>query len=70
MKIDDLIDRLAQATVEGHGAESAVDAWHEAGRPSRAQALAKAEIFRAINRQNGTNNPLPAWIRAAIGEQY
>lgn len=36
----------------------------------RQQALAAAVNFRRINKQNHTNHPLPAWIRAELQETF
>lgn len=33
----------------------------------RLRAVAAAESFRAVNKANNTNYPLPAWVRAEMG---
>jgi hypothetical protein len=37
---------------------------------TRQRAVAGAEAFRRVNEINATNCPLPAWIRAELGETY
>ncbi|MBB4002638.1 hypothetical protein [Aurantimonas endophytica] len=39
-------------------------------RAKHLQAENKAAVYREINKQNGTNDPLPAWIANTIGEKY
>lgn len=53
----------------GHPYRGDVPAETEA-EVKRQQALTAAETFRAINKANHTNHPLPAWIRAELQETF